>query len=59
MRGKKPISLGSWTDQQLSSGQKRQGSRDLGNWAEVPVSTRNPHRKETEKGKEDHQIPNA
>lgn len=28
MRGKKPISLGSWTDRQLSSGQKRQRFRD-------------------------------
>lgn len=35
----------------MSSGQNIEGPQDLGNWAEVLVTTRNPHRKETEKDK--------
>lgn len=34
-----------------------QGPKNLGNWAEIPVTTKSPHREETDKGKVGYQVP--
>lgn len=51
------INLVSWTGWQLSSEHNIQWPQEFGNQAEIPVTTSNPHRKETEKGKVAHQVP--